>query len=127
VRILAPALVLLLVGCGEQGPTPEEQVRSTVAAFGRATEEKDYRALCRRIFAPSLIEQVEAIGLPCEAALARGLGDVEDPRLTIGSVRVQDERASVDVRTAAAGQEPSRDTLQLVNESGTWKIASLGD
>ena len=127
VRYLAPALALLiLAGCGEQGPTPEEQVRATVTEFGRATAAKDYGALCDRILAPSLIEEVESIGLPCERALARGLGEVEDPRLTIGRVEVREDEASAEVRTSAAGEEPSQDTLRLVNLDGTWKISSLG-
>jgi len=127
-RRLAPLALALAaaVGCGDQGPPPEDQVRDTVAAFGRATAAKDYQALCDRILAPSLIEEVRAIGLPCEAALRQGLEDVEDPRITIGRVRVTGERASAEIRTAAAGQEPSRDTLRLQNVNGTWKISSLG-
>jgi hypothetical protein len=127
VRYLAPALALLLVaGCGDRGPTPEEQVRAKVMEFGRATAAKDYQALCDRILAPSLIEDVTSIGLPCEVALEQGLGDVRDPRLTIGRIRVQGERASAEVRTSATGQEPSRDTLRLVKLEGTWRISSLG-
>ena len=127
VRYLAPALALLiLAGCGESGPTPEEQVRTTVAEFGRATAAKDYTALCDRILAPELIEEVESIGLPCERALRQGLGEVEDPRLTIGTIEIDDDKASAEVRTSAAGEEPSRDTLELVNLDGVWKISSLG-
>jgi hypothetical protein len=127
VRFLAPALVLLVVaGCGEQGPTPEEQVRSTVTEFGRATAAKDYQTLCDRLLAPSLVEEVESIGLPCEVALRQGLGAVKEPRLTIGRVQVQEDKASAEIRTSAAGEEPSRDTLELVNLDGTWKISSLG-
>jgi predicted small lipoprotein YifL len=127
VRSLATAFALLaLVGCGDQGPTPEEQVRSTVTEFGRATAAKDYKALCDRVLAPSLVEEVEAIGLPCEMALRRGLGDVREPRLTIGRVQVSDDRATAEVRTSASGEEPSQDTLELVNVNGAWKISSLG-
>jgi hypothetical protein len=127
VRYLAPALVLLiLAGCGESGPTPEEQVRSTVAEFARATAAKDYTTLCDRLLAPELIEEVESIGLPCERALRRGLGDVEDPRLTIGKIEIREDTASAEVRTSAAGEQPSQDTLRLVNLDGTWKISSLG-
>jgi len=127
VRYLAPALALLvLVGCGEQGPTPEEQVRSTVTEFGRATASKDYQALCDRILAPSLVEDVESIGLPCEVALRQGLGDVREPRLTIGRIVVREDEATAEIRTSASGEEPSRDTLRLVNLDGTWKISSLG-
>jgi hypothetical protein len=127
VRYLAPALALLvLVGCGEQGPTPEEQVRSTVTEFGRATAAKDYQALCDRILAPSLVEDVESIGLPCQVALRQGLGDVREPRLTIGRIVVREDEATAEIRTSASGEEPSQDTLRLVNLDGTWKISSLG-
>ncbi|HWM12458.1 MAG TPA: hypothetical protein VNO82_24065 [Solirubrobacteraceae bacterium] len=126
-RSLAPALALLLLaGCGEQGPTPEEQVRSTVTDFGRATAAKDYQALCDRILAPKLVEEVESIGLPCEVALRQGLGEVDEPRLTIGRIDVGEDEATAEIRTSAAGEEPSRDTLRLVNLDGTWKISSLG-
>jgi hypothetical protein len=127
VRYLATGLALLaLAGCGEQAPSSEQQVRSTVAEFGRATAAKDYRTLCDRLLAPELVEEVESIGLPCEVALRRGLGEVREPRLTIGSIDVEDDRASAQIRTSAAGEEPSEDTLELVNVDGTWKISSLG-
>jgi hypothetical protein len=127
VRYPAPALVLLvLAGCGDQGPTPEQAVRSTVTEFGRATAAKDYQTLCDRLLAPSLVEEVESIGLPCEVALRQGLGEVRDPRLTIGRVEIRDDHASAEIRTSAAGEKPSRDRLELVNLDGTWKISSLG-
>ena len=125
--LLAAALACSgLAGCGEREPSDEEQVRRTVEAFGRATAGKDYPALCDRILAPDLVEEVEQIGLPCEQALREGLGDVRDPRLTIGRIEVDGDRASAEVRTAAAGQAPSRDVLRLVRAEGGWRIASLG-
>ena len=127
VRFLAPALVLLvLVGCGDAGPTPEEQVRTTVSEFGQATAAKDYKTMCGRLLAPDLIADVEQIGLPCEQALKQGLDQVRDPRLTIGAVKIDGDSATAEVRTSAAGEEPSKDTLKLVNINGTWKVASLG-
>jgi hypothetical protein len=38
---------------------------------------------------------------------------------------VTGDAATADVRTSAAGQEPSRDTLRLARVDGTWRIASL--
>jgi len=127
VRFPALALVLaILAGCGDSGPTPEQQVRTTVSDFGRATAAKDYKTICDRLLAPTLIEDVTSIGLPCERALQRGLGHVKEPRLTIGNVRIDGDQATAEIRSSASGQEPSQDTLKLVKVNGTWKISSLG-
>jgi hypothetical protein len=124
--VLAVAAVApVLAGCGSSGPTDEQLVARAVTAFGRATAAKDYRALCDRILSPSLIEQVTSIGLPCERALERGLGGVRSPRLTLGAVQVDGDKATAEVRTAAANQAPSRDTLRLEKVRGAWRVASL--
>ena len=124
-----PLLLVLaacvLPGCGESGPTDEEQVRSTLAEFQRATQAGDYEALCDRILAPQLIQTVEQIGLPCEVALEKGFEDVEDPRLTVGGITVRDRRATAEVRSSAAGESPSQDTVELVRVGEAWRIASL--
>ena len=90
-RRLAAGLVLALVlaGCGDQGPTDEEQVRTTLSDFSKATAAKDYQRLCDKILAPSLIADLKKIGLPCEIALQQGLGDVKQPRLIVGDVKVK--------------------------------------
>ena len=114
-----------LVGCGSAGPTDEEQVRDTVDAFSKATAAKDYNKLCKQLLAPKLLEQVAQAGLPCEVALSKGLGDVEDPKVTIGQITVNGDSATADIRTSAAGEQPSRDTLKLTKVGGRWRIASL--
>ena len=129
-RALAVAALAagLLAGCGDSGPTAEEQVRQTLAEFGRATAAKDYQALCDRVFAPQLVRKLTQIGLPCEVAMQQSFEKVENPRLTIGKVTVAaDEKgATAEVRTSATGQAPSQDTVQLVPIEGTWRVSSLG-
>lgn len=124
-----PLLALLaacaLAGCGESGPTDEQQIRATLAEFQRATATRDYAALCDRVFAPKLIDTVKQIGLPCELALQKGFEDVSEPRLTVGAITVRDDSATAEVRSSAAGQAPSEDTLELVRVGGGWRIASL--
>ena len=130
-RAVRRLIVALLVsgaafsGCGG-GPSDSEQVRTTVDAFGRASAAKDYQKLCDELLAPKLVSEVEAAGLPCEVALRQGLGEVEAPTLTIGRIEVRGDNATAEVRSAAAGEQPSADTLELVRvEEDSWRIASL--
>jgi hypothetical protein len=126
-RAIACALAgvaLLAAGCGDT-QSDQEEVRETVTELGRATEQKDYQALCDRILAPSLIDELKEVGLPCEVALQQALGEVEDPKLTIGKVTVNGEKAEVEVRTSAQGQAPSQDVVQLVRVEDEWRISAL--
>ncbi len=116
----------LLAGCGESEPSPEQQVRQTLTDFGRATSEKDYQALCDRIFAPELVGELAQVGLPCEVAMQQSLEDVEDASLTVGRITIADRRATAEVRSSAQGQRPSQDTVELVELDGGWRISSLG-
>jgi len=59
--------------------------------------------------------------------MRNSLGSVREPRLTVGAVSVDGPRATAEVRTSAAGQEPSSDTVHLDRIDGAWKISALGD
>jgi hypothetical protein len=131
VRLRPPVLTALaalaLAGCGDSGPSDEARIRSTLEEFQRATAAKDYAALCDRVLAPKLIETVEQVGLSCETALEEGFESVRDPRISVGSVTVDGDTATAQVRSSAAGQEPSEDTVRLVRVDDSWRIASLGE
>jgi hypothetical protein len=120
-----PVVLLALAGCGG-GPSDETLVAQTVTSFGHATASKDYATLCDKLLSPDLVEKVEQIGLPCQQALHKALGSVQDPRLTVGQIKVTGDTATADIRTSAANQSPSRDTLELQKVKGSWRIASLG-
>jgi ketosteroid isomerase-like protein len=122
---VAVALLLALTGCGDAGPTDQEQVRTTLTAFSKATAAKDYQRLCDKLLAPSLIADLKKIGLPCEIALQQGLGDVKQPKLIVGDVTVDGKTATAQVKTSAQGQAPSSDTVELERTEDGWRIASL--
>ena len=119
------ALAVVLAGCGEKEPTAEEQVRTTLTSFSRATAAKDYQQLCDKLLAPSLVSDLKKIGLPCEIALQQGLGDVRQPRLIVGTVTVSGKKAVAEVQTSAQGEAPSKDSIELEETKAGWRIASL--
>jgi hypothetical protein len=130
--IAALALALAVAGCGADeegggggGLPAEQQVRAVVARFGVATRAKDYQEICDNLLSEDLVNKIEAIGLPCESAVQRGLGGVRDPTLEINEVSISGSRALVSIHTTATGEAPSDDALQVVREDGEWKIASL--
>ena len=122
---VAALAALAIAGCGDKEPTDEEQVRTTLTAFSRATAAKDYQTLCDRLLAPSLIADLKKIGLPCEIALQQGLGDVRQPRLIVGEVTVTGKTAVAEVRSTAEGETPSKDTVELERTDAGWRISSL--
>ena len=113
----------VLAGCG--GPSDQQRVRQTVTDFGRAVRKRDYAHICTQLFAARLVEQLEQINLPCEQALLRSLGSRRDVQLTVGAVKVDGTTASAQIRTSAAGEQPSQDTLQLMKVDGHWRISAL--
>jgi putative lumazine-binding protein len=126
VAALVAASLLAACGADTEGPPPaEQQVRTVVERFAAASASKDYGTICNDLLSRGLVATVEEIGLRCETALERGLGDVQAPKLEIRQVRVNGNRALVSVHSTAQGEPPSDDALQLVKEDDQWRIAAL--
>lgn len=123
---LFAALIVAVLAGGGNDATPAERVRGVVTRFGEASAQKDYQQICDELLAQALVDNVEQYGLPCEIAIKQGLGDVKAPRLTIDLVTVKGDRASALVRTTAASQLASTDTLELRLVDDQWRIAALG-
>jgi len=102
-----------------------EAVADTLDSYAEATRGKDYQKLCDELFASALVERIRSAGLPCEVAVRTGLEDRQNPSLTVQQVEVSGEQALARVRSTAAGEVPSVDTIRLVKEDDGWRIASL--
>lgn len=116
----------VLAGCGNDTPDDETQVRTTLQTFIEAVEERDYQTLCDKVFAPKLLQGLQSIGLPCEIAMRTSLGEVKEPRLTIGDIEVDGRTAHAEVKTSAKNQPPSTDTIELSKVSSGWRVSALG-
>lgn len=116
------SVALALVGCGSGDQAAA--VRATVQKFARATAQQDYRTMCS-LLSPSLVSNVERIGLPCEMALSRVLSGVRAPTLVVRGVTVSGDRASARVHTTAANQAPLDGTIGLERVGGSWRLSTL--
>ena len=122
---LLALIATALAGAGCSGESDEEKVRETLNRFADATARKDYQAICDDVFATKLVDEVKQ-SVPCELALKNSsLGEAQKPKLEIGSVKVDGDRATADVKSSAANQRPSQDKVQLIREEGEWRIISL--
>jgi hypothetical protein len=118
------AAAIAVAGCG--APSDRIQVRDTLNRLAKATARKDYRTLCQRVLAPSIVQPLLQIGLSCEQALSRGLGAVDTPRMVVGGIQFRGRTAFAAVHSSAANQPPSDDTIRLVKIDGQWVVTSLG-
>jgi hypothetical protein len=72
------------------------------------------------------VRRLDSVGVPCGLALAMGLEGVRRPSLEVVQVKVRsDTLALAQVRTTAANQPPSVDTVRVVKEDDQWRVASL--
>jgi hypothetical protein len=112
----------VLVGCGT---SPREQVQAKVEQFAHATAKHDYATLCEQVLAPNLIQHLTNAGLSCRQAMKVFALSVEDPSLSVGHITVKGKTASVTVLASASGQQPSLESIQLLETSHGWRLESL--
>ena len=100
-----------------------KEVTETVVALESATRARDFKRICDELLSRAAKER--AGGSDCRQLVRSTAGDVRRPKITPLSIRVRGDRADVRVRTTARGQSAIEDTIQLVRERGSWRIAAL--
>ena len=127
------ALVLaiaVLSGCSDgsgDAPKPIEgapkEVTQAVAGLEVAIRDRDFKRICGELFSRSARER--AGGEDCAQLVRSTAGNVRRPKISQLSIRVRGDRADVRVRTTAQGQAAIEDTIRLVRERDSWRIAAL--
>lgn len=115
-------VVLLLATCGTDD---DKEVRGTLEHFAQASRDKDYQALCDDLLSSTLVAQLRTADRPCEVVLRIALGDVQNPTLEVRSVKIDGDKATAEVHTTAAGQQPADAKIRLLREGDGWRISVL--
>src|SRR5438876_9731982 len=138
-RVAVVALVVLVAGIGlllhhfvdqGSGGGPAEVTGSAaeavtlVNALQRALAGRDYQTICDDLFTNAAREA--AGGDNCPSVLAQAGARITNPTVSIRSLAVGGDQATIDVMAGAAGQVPASDELHLVREGGRLRIASAG-
>jgi len=121
------ALVLIL-GRGDDesnGPTVDARAAvATVEAFQRAIADRDYSAICDKLFT---VDAREASGGGnCPAVLAQNASRIRKPNVQIRSVVLSGDAATVSVVARVQGGPPIGDTIRLVRDKQGYRISSAG-
>jgi hypothetical protein len=101
-----------------------KDVVATVMQFESALANRDWAGICNRLYTSRA--KAAAGGAHCATTLAQSAGTLRDPRVTILSVIVRGEAATVTVRASVNGRPPVTDAIMLVREDGRFRIASAG-
>jgi hypothetical protein len=99
------------------------QVVATVGRLERATARHDWRTICDGLFTRAARRR--AGGSDCARRLRSDAQDVRRPRIQLLAIRVSADRASVRVRSRAAGQPPFVDVIELRRVGRGYRIESL--
>ena len=124
------AAMLAPLGCSigaDEEPQPAvgapRAIAATVDRLERAIATSDYATVCDELF--TVGARRRAGGGECARQLRSAAEGVTGPSIELRGIRVDDERATVQVATAAEGQARVLDELQLRRERGRWRIEAL--
>ncbi|MDQ2761650.1 MAG: hypothetical protein M3Y17_14805 [Actinomycetota bacterium] len=118
----AALATVALAGCGTG---ESDRVRAKVEQFAAAAARDNYGEICDQVLATPLLEQLAASGISCESAMRTALGTVSQVTVGIGRITVSGAHARVLTLSAARGQRAVLAEIDLVQESGGWRISAL--
>jgi hypothetical protein len=100
------------------------QIADTVDRLERAVAQRDFATVCDELFTTRARQR--AGGVECARQLRSAAEGVERPSIEIEAIDVEDNRATVRVRTEASGQASVTDELQLRRQGERWLVEALG-
>jgi hypothetical protein len=101
-----------------------KDVVATVMQFETALAGRDWAGICDRLYTKEA--RAAAGGARCATTLAQSAGGLREPKVTIVSVTVKGQAATVVVSASVNGKAPVTDSIQLLREGGRFRISSAG-
>jgi hypothetical protein len=128
--LLLVPLAAALAGCGTASSAgkfsgAQGDVAKQVEALQTAGQSHDGDKACSDILSRSLRDAMNAAGSTCAEQVSTAMKDADDFELDVRAVSITGPRATARVRARIGGRDQIR-TMQLVRESGSWRISSLG-
>jgi hypothetical protein len=129
IGVMAPVALsgCALGGSDKRGPAPgaANQVAAVVRSLERASQTRDFRTVCDRLFTPAARRR--AGGTDCARLLRSTAQDLQRPTIQVLGIELSGDRAKVRVRSRAVGQPPLTDTINLVRVGAKYRIEALSD
>lgn len=132
---------LALAGCAQGGDRSkdsskefkgvEQQVAKTVENLQRYGERGEGEKVCGQLLTAKLSQQIAKGGGPkgCAGAVSDAMEETDNADLLVTAVKVDPkdpDKATATVKAEASDEASQSSTMELVKESGGWKISSFG-
>jgi hypothetical protein len=137
-RSAAPSVVALLAtlalgACGSSNDDSAEDfagerrvVAAAVEDLQEAGRKGDAGKICRELLASAVTTRLNRGADDCEAAVKRQIEDADTFELTVESVQITGTRATARIKSTGGEDDKDRfDTLVLVKERSSWRVADL--
>ena len=135
--ILLAAAALAPGGCGtaskknlDKFKGRQHDVARTVYDFRDAAQRRDAKKVCDSYLSTELkaklaqLARVDHRGTDCADQVSDSLRDADSYDITVESVAISGNTATVQIKTDVAHGTDRKDTLQLVDQQG-WRLSSL--
>jgi hypothetical protein len=124
----------LLAGCGATTSNNASDFQGDKKAVAQVIDDlskaskgasPDTKEICNTIFAKAVADKLRQGNDDCQDAVKRQLKDSSDSDITVKNVTVTGNDAVATVVSTVNGNDATQ-SLKLIREGQTWRIASLG-